>query len=78
MLLLACSCNIRQVGGPPVLQLTELPLTIHCTPEALPDALSSRASINLLAPWRGALNFHRVLDIVSLRPCSNERNLGTQ
>ena len=50
--------------------LPELPLTIHCAPEALPDMLSCCATIYMLAPWQGAQNFYRVLDIVSLRPCS--------
>ena len=48
----------------------ESPLTIHCAPEALPDVLSSRATLDMLAPRQGALNFCRVPDTLSLCPCS--------
>ena len=54
----------------------ELPLTIHCAPEALPDVLSSRATLDALASRQGPLNFCRVPDTLSLRPCSRRAQHG--
>ena len=69
-LLHACSSSIRQVGAPTSCSSPELPLTIHCAPEALPDVLSCCATLDILVSWQGALSFRRVPDIVSLWPCS--------
>ena len=66
----ACSSSIRQVGAPTSCSSPELPLTIHCAPEALPTVLSCRATLDILASWQGALSFRRVPDIASLWPCS--------